>query len=231
MGLLERLGSRLLTWSGLDFDFELDDEPLHRITPHLHLGRRPRPDDVAPLRRRGITDVVSCLPESERESMAFLSTHFRARFVPIRDGMHHDVTPLFEAFFASVTDACDRDGELLVHCQVGVSRSASLAIAYLMHTEHLRFLEAFETVRTRRAQVLPNIGFASQLQRFEHTRLGPRPRGELASLTHYLHRFCNVPTDPEVLQQALVERDFDAVAAIRSIFGGQIPRVVQGVRL
>lgn len=40
-----------------------------------------------------------------------------------------------------------------------------------------------------------------------------------------------VPVEIEVLEEALIREGDDAVAAIRSVFGGEIPRVVQGVRV
>lgn len=223
MGTLERL----LRWVGLDFDLDLRSERFSAITPRLYLGPRPVPEDLELLRDVGITNVVSCLPENRRETVTFLEANFHARFVPIRDGIHEDITPVFDAFFEALATA---RGPLLVHCEVGVSRSATLAIAAVMRAEATRFYEAYCQVRERRPQVLPNIGFATQLQRFEDSLLPPRRPDELASLTRYLHDVCNVPVEPSVLQAALEDHDFDAVAAIRAIFGGDIPRVVQGVR-
>ena len=77
-----------------------------------------------------------------------------------------------------------------------------------------------------------NIGFASQLQRLEYA-LHPelRARGELSSLARYLRQICNVPAEVALLQEALERHDCDALRAIRAIFGDDIPRVVQGVRL
>ena len=114
MGLFEPLGSRVLAWVGLPLDFALDlgDAPFHRITPHLHPGRRPRPEEIGGLAAAGITDVVSCLPETDHERMAFLDGHLSARFLPVRDGMYQDLTTHFEPFFASVANARDRGGQL-----------------------------------------------------------------------------------------------------------------------
>jgi len=224
-----RLLDRLLGWVGLDFDIDLHNKPFHQITPQLYLGARPRPEEVDALKDAGVTDVVSCLPEFDREAMGFLAADFRARFIPIHDGMHEDITAVFPVFFDALSQVYP-NGRLLVHCQVGVSRSATLAIAHVMKTQHLRFYEAFCEVRSRRPQVLPNIGFASQLQRFERLMHPPRSADELASLTRYLHEVCKVPISPFVLQNALEENDFGASVAVRAIFGGDIPRVLHGVR-
>ena len=219
---------RLLRWAGLDFDVELGaGDRFDRVAPGLFVGARPQPDGVAALKDAGITHVVSCLADTERGAMAFLEAGFVTRFVPLHDGILEDVTAVIPGFLEVLAEA---EGGVLVHCQAGVSRSATLAIAHVMASTGARFFEAYGVVRAGRPQVLPNIGFASQLQRREHEALGRRPAGELASLTRYLREACRVPVEAGVLQEALEHHDFDAVAAIQAVFGGEIPRVVQGVR-
>lgn len=44
-------------------------------------------------------------------------------------------------------------GRVLVHCVKGVSRSASVVVAYLMKTQQWGFDQALEYVRARRPQV------------------------------------------------------------------------------
>lgn len=227
----ERLAERMLGLLGLDLDFTVDlgRRPFDAITPTLSLGGRPRPDQLDALRAHGVTHVVSCLDERERPKVTFLGDAFDTLFLPLRDGVDEDLAGAFTGFF----DFVDRAGpksRVLVHCEVGVSRSATLATALVMRSDRLRFHEAFREVRARRAQALPNVGFASQLQRLEHA-LFPEPRRDgPASLTRYLHEVCNVPVEPDVLEDALARHGWDALPAIRAIFGGEVPRVVQGVR-
>lgn len=230
MPRFERLGSRLLAWLGLDFDFSLDlaSQPFHAIRPELVLGARPRPEQVETLHALGITHVVSCLPEGDEASVGFLGAGFQTLFLPVHDGVHVDIGEVFAPFFAFV-DAAGDEARVLVHCEVGVSRSATLVTAQVMRAEGLRFYEAFHAVRERRPQVLPNIGFASRLQAHEHA-LFAEPRDGYASLTRYLHEVCNVPVEIDVLQGMLEAHKYDALRAIRAIFGEEVPRVVQGVR-
>ena len=81
-------------------------------------------------------------------------------------------------------------------------------------------------MRARRPEGLPNIGFASQLQQLEHELHPPRPSGEQASLTRYLREVCQVPASAHDLQA----HQFDGVQAVRWLFDGEIPRVVQGAQ-
>jgi atypical dual specificity phosphatase len=221
----------LLALLGLDFDFSvaLSGEAFHPITETLVLGSRPRPEHVEVLTEQGITHVVSCLAEDKREAVAFLGEGFETLFLPLRDRVDEDVGEALTAFFAYLQDA-GRRARVLVHCEVGVSRSATLVTAQVMRTERRRFYDAYRRVRSRRPQVLPNVGFATQLQRLEHRLFGEAGGDGPASLTRYLHEVCRVPVEIDVLQGMLEHHDYDALPAIRAIFGGEIPRVVQGAR-
>ncbi|MCO4769009.1 MAG: dual specificity protein phosphatase family protein [Deltaproteobacteria bacterium] len=215
-----------------DFSIDLTDAPFNRVADGVYVGARPQPAGLQALEEAGITHVISCLEETERGSVAFLRERFETVFIPVRDSIDSDIAASFpEAFaFASRAQASPSKAGLLVHCAVGVSRSATVATALVMQRQALTFLDAYRSVRAGRPKVLPNIGFASQLQRLEHS-MHAETRGELSSLARYLREVCNVPVEIEVLQEMLERHDYDAPRAIRAIFGGDIPRVVQGVRL
>ena len=219
--------STLLKLLGLDLDFgvDLENESISRITDRLYVGSRPEPTDLDRLKREGITHVVSCLEAHELESVAFLSSELDTLAVPLRDGMDQDIAASFPSFFDFVSRV---EGKVLVHCQAGVSRSATLATAWLMRSRQKRFFEAFQQVRNQRPGVLPNIGFASQLQHLEHALVPEQPGP--SSLARYLREICRAPVETPVLHEALVDNNYDAPRALRAIFGGEIPRVVQGAR-
>lgn len=64
------------------------------------------------------------------------------------------------------------NGGCLVHCNAGVSRSASVCIAYIMSRKNLRFKEVLELVRTVKKDVRPNDGFMSQLEEYDSELFG-----------------------------------------------------------
>jgi protein-tyrosine phosphatase len=228
------LTSRLLALLGLDFDYSITmrGERFDQITETLYVGARPRPDDVPALAAAGITHVVSCLEEAELAKVELEGLDVQTLGIAIRDGMDQDIAASFPRLFDFAARAGERAGsKVLVHCEAGVSRSATLATALLMKSTGKTFIDAFGQLRDRRAGVLPNIGFASQLQHLEHA-LCPdrRASSELSSLARYLHEVCRVPIEVEVIEEVLAQHDYDAPHALRALFGGEIPRVVQGVR-
>ncbi|MEM9695811.1 MAG: dual specificity protein phosphatase [Myxococcota bacterium] len=231
--MVDNLLSRLLSRLGIDLDFELDLKGtlFHRLTPNLYLGSKPPPDQLESLRAAGITHVVSCLVERQRDEMAFLDDAFATLFLPVRDGMYENIADAFAPLFDFAAQAPPGGPhQLLIHCEAGVSRSATLATALVMTRQKLGFYDAFCAIRRERPQVLPNIGFASQLQHLENALFAVPPRPGFASLTRYLCEVCCVPAEAEGVQRALEEHNFDSVAALTALFGGEIPRVVQGAR-
>lgn len=58
-------------------------------------------------------------------------------------------------------------GKTLVHCHAGVSRSATICIAYVMYSRHASLDTAFEFVKSCRSEISPNAGFMHQLLEFE----------------------------------------------------------------
>jgi hypothetical protein len=59
----------------------------------------------------------------------------------------------------------------LVHCRAGVSRSAAVVVAYVMHHKQWSLQQALDHVRARRPIVCPNRGFMQKL--VELDRLSP----------------------------------------------------------
>ncbi|XP_029466515.1 dual specificity protein phosphatase 13-like isoform X2 [Rhinatrema bivittatum] len=54
-------------------------------------------------------------------------------------------------------------GRVLVHCAMGVSRSAALVLAYLMIHENVNLVKAIKIVNSHR-DICPNMGFLRQLR-------------------------------------------------------------------
>ena len=64
-----------------------------------------------------------------------------------------------------------RDGNVLIHCLAGMSRSVTVCVAYVMTITNLNWKDALKVVRTGRAVANPNLGFQTQLQEFEMFKL------------------------------------------------------------
>jgi len=79
------------------------------------------------------------------------TTHHR----PFADARDHDDA----AFRAAVDDArtlLERDGDVLVHCKAGVSRSAAVLATAIAATDHRSFHDALDLVRSARPVATPH---------------------------------------------------------------------------
>ena len=56
--------------------------------------------------------------------------------------------------------------ETLLHCQSGISRSATVAIAFLMKHRGMSLMDAYAEVHRRRSCINPNDGFFRVLQAY-----------------------------------------------------------------
>ena len=72
----------------------------------------------------------------------------------------------FDETYRFIKEAKEQNGSILVHCKIGVSRSASCVIAYLMKEYKLHIRQALEKVREQRPIVDPNEGFLRQLEEY-----------------------------------------------------------------
>uniref|UniRef100_G3NC16 Dual specificity phosphatase 13A n=1 Tax=Gasterosteus aculeatus aculeatus TaxID=481459 RepID=G3NC16_GASAC len=83
--------------------------------------------------------------------------------VPADDSPSFDLSRYFFPSAEYIQSALETDGaRVFVHCAVGVSRSASLVLAYLMIQHHYTLLGAINKVKERR-WIFPNGGFLRQL--------------------------------------------------------------------
>ncbi|NXF01861.1 DS13B phosphatase, partial [Smithornis capensis] len=75
-------------------------------------------------------------------------------------------------------------GKVFIHCAMGVSRSATLVLAFLMIHENMTLVEALKTVVAER-DICPNPGFLSQLRDLD-IKLNKERKGTRASGTKEL---------------------------------------------
>lgn len=117
-----------------------------------------------------ITDILSIgipVPESitlsEDESHSLIST----TFIECLDLPETNLQPIILKAVDIINTVRLKNRRILVHCNAGVSRSASICIAYLMMTENLQYAEAFALVKSKRECIQPNRGFVEQLKQIK----------------------------------------------------------------
>jgi len=92
-------------------------------------------------------------------------SEFIYKFIELPDHHKANITDFFDECIEFLNTAISENPEthILVDCFAGISRSATIVIAYLIKNMCFNYLEAFETVRKARHWINPNKGFREQL--------------------------------------------------------------------
>ncbi|XP_061693646.1 dual specificity protein phosphatase 13A family protein isoform X1 [Syngnathoides biaculeatus] len=140
------------------------------VWPNLYLGDMVMSHDRFGLWTLGITYVLNASHGKLccKGSNDFYGTTVKYYGVPANDLPTFELSPFFSPAAAFIDQALTSGGRVLVHCAVGVSRSATLVLAYLMIHHHLSLLSAIQCVQQKR-WIFPNRGFLRQLLRLERT--------------------------------------------------------------
>lgn len=118
-----------------------------------------------------IKTVISALSEEEyadyelsKEKLPDIEWH---RLV-IDDDVEERISTYFFDAHKIIRDSVADGKNVMVHCAAGISRSATLVIAYLMIENGWTMREAYNYVKRKRTIIEPNIGFMKQLQGLEY---------------------------------------------------------------
>lgn len=94
-------------------------------------------------------------------------SHMHYLSVPIEDEHDNNVQFFFDQVFNFIERAKASSSAVLIHCHAGVSRSATLAIVYIMQSQNMGVKDACQFVRQARPTIKPNQSFMEQLTKYE----------------------------------------------------------------
>lgn len=144
----------------------LRDEEVCKVTEDLYVGGVGGARNKEKLLECGITHVVNAspvIPCLYQDSFEYLLLE------GFYDQSSENIDEMIEFSNAFIRSALcgPRRAKVYVHCYAGVSRSATLVIAYLMCYSEMSLKEAMRTLRRARPAICPNTGFMQQLEVYE----------------------------------------------------------------
>lgn len=167
MNSAERLsgkGTQMAAWRNV---VSMQNESYSEIYPSLYLGDSTIARSPKKLTELGVTHVVNCACGTgfnmvDTSAKNFQTSGIQFYGIPAKDIWKFQLTPYFDETANFIESALVSNGKVYVHCVSGVSRSATVVLAFLMLKQGMWLLEAVQTVRKRRT-ILPNDGFLRQL--------------------------------------------------------------------
>lgn len=150
-------------------DAEADACELPTLAPGLWVGGASAAADLDWLRARGITHVLNValeVPDYHPTELVYHSMRFR--------DASDDMMPMMDALPAAhafIDDALAHGGAVLVHCRMGMSRSAAVAVSYGMQ-RGVPLKDALAAVVEGRRGISINFAFKAMLELLQQRRDG-----------------------------------------------------------
>lgn len=134
-----------------------------------------------------------------------------------------DRFPSLHDIIRVIDDRVNAGKRVLIHCQCGVSRSASLIVAYgLFKNQNTTVQEAYDMVKQKSKWIGPNMGLVMQLQEYHNDllKVNAAARGHQKSGSKILHGRKNMndpfASDSSVPQTAPLPQDHSPSKALPS---------------
>lgn len=136
---------------------------MNKIYDRLYLGNLKDSLNYEMLEKNRIKYILSV---TNNGKVRFLDKDYMITHVDDRPGER--LIDLFPTLLAYIDEAMT-NGNILVHCDMGISRSASVIIAWLMTRKGMSLCDAYSYVKSKRSIIQPNPGFIKQLKTLEKT--------------------------------------------------------------
>jgi dual specificity phosphatase 12 len=131
------------------------------------------------LEKASITHILSVLEFDYCDWEEF--GKYKRLLVQVEDHPQENLLQRFEQAYTFIEEALRDNGVVIVHCAMGVSRSATVVCAYLMKKLGLDPKSALEMVQRHRPLCAPNEGFQEQLKVYHRILKAPsdEERGDI----------------------------------------------------
>merc|ERR1711915_1068121 len=145
----------------------------YEVYPDLFVGNGKSVKDIHYLKNLEITHIVNMAEKDKLSPIKVNQEEYKTQGISYYGADCNDQEGVdIEAFFEPTADFIDAaltaGGKVIVNCVGGMSRSATIATAYLVQKKGMTLDEALITLRAKR-DVSPNAGFLLSLIKLEQS--------------------------------------------------------------
>ncbi|XP_027901507.1 protein phosphatase Slingshot homolog 2 isoform X1 [Xiphophorus couchianus] len=142
------------------------------IFDHVFLGSEWNASNLEELQNSGVRYILNVTREIDN----FFPGMFEYHNIRVYDEEATNLLEYWNETYKFITKAKKAGAKCLVHCKMGVSRSASTVIAYAMKEYGWDLDTAFDYVKERRTVTKPNPSFMKQLEEYQGILLASKQR-------------------------------------------------------
>ncbi len=176
---------------------------------YLYLGSEWNASNLEELRSNGITHVLNVTREIDN----FFPAVFTYKNVREYDEESTDLLKYLDRTYKFIKRAKESGGRVLIHCKMGISRSATVTIAFIMKEYGLSLKEALDAVKERRSIVKPNKSFLKQLEVYEGILGAIRHKHTYLGLFRSKSESCLLPKTTDEDEEGTEEKNEDVVSS------------------
>uniref|UniRef100_A0A8C6KZP8 protein-serine/threonine phosphatase n=1 Tax=Nothobranchius furzeri TaxID=105023 RepID=A0A8C6KZP8_NOTFU len=142
------------------------------IFDHVFLGSEWNASNLEELQKSGVQYILNVTREIDN----FFPGVFEYHNIRVYDEEATDLLAYWNDTFKFISRAKKSGSRCLVHCKMGISRSAATVIAYAMKEFGWDLKKAFDYVKERRTVTKPNPSFMRQLEEYQGILLASKQR-------------------------------------------------------
>jgi len=189
-------------------------DPASKIFDFMYLGSEWNASNLEELQANGVTHILNVTREIDN----FFPAGFRYLNIREYDVEETDLLQYWNTTYRFCRECLQAGGVVLVHCKMGISRSASTVIAFAMKHFCWSLETALSHTASLRAVVNPNPAFRQQLVTYEGILTASRQRNSFRKPNHHRPKsksFSSKPNLPNSLPRSPSEPSINLLDVIK----------------
>jgi len=144
---------------------------ISQITDNIYLSGVLGANDKKSLDKNNITEIINCTKNIPNYFENKLNSHnvpYNYLRIPVDDTMGQNIEQYFNITFDTIDKSIKDNKKILIHCFAGISRSATILIAYFMKKNNWDYTTAYNLIKSKRSIIKPNRDFIKNLNNFKY---------------------------------------------------------------
>lgn len=191
-----------------DVDLRMSFQTPSQILPNFYLGSEINARNFRFLTEKNIMFILSV-----HDSIKYPPKPFKLKHIPLSDAGDSSLEKILPKCFKFIDEAHAKGGKVLLHCKLGVNRSPTVTIAYLMRKEGWNLRRAYEWVKQKRPQISPHEKYLNQLRQYEVSIFGTQSYTD-DTIPKSMQQYMREAREEDRLESMKIESEKEAASKV-----------------